>query len=202
MQELADFNNDGRDDLYVVSDVQDYIIFNESTNTDGTINFSTSNVANSGLTTNFGGNVHAFDVDRDGLMDMAVCDVDVDIAGCNRQFALLRNNGTTLVDPNNNLPSRAPWNVVGSHDMCWIDVNQDGFEDMFIASCFGYELFMNSETAVIGDANLDGVVDLLDIQPFVDVLISGGFLLQADTNQDGVVDLLDIAGLVDLLIGG
>ena len=50
-----------------------------------------------------------------------------------------------------------------------------------------------------GDVNLDGVVDLLDIAPFVDLLTGNGFQLEADINKDGSVDLLDIAPLVDLI---
>ena len=54
----------------------------------------------------------------------------------------------------------------------------------------------------IGDVNQDGFVDLLDVGPFVDVLIDGGDQCEADTNQDGFVDLLDVGPFVDLLTGG
>ena len=54
---------------------------------------------------------------------------------------------------------------------------------------------------LLGDVNLDGAVDLLDVAPFVDLLANGGFLPEADINQDGVVDLLDVAPFVDLLAG-
>ena len=37
------------------------------------------------------------------------------------------------------------------------------------------------------DVNLDGVVNLLDVQPFVNLLTSGGFQVEADINGDGVV---------------
>ena len=50
-----------------------------------------------------------------------------------------------------------------------------------------------------GDVNLDGVVDLLDIAPFVALLTGNGFQPEADINKDGAVDLLDIAPLVDLI---
>ena len=52
-----------------------------------------------------------------------------------------------------------------------------------------------------GDVNDDGVVDLLDIAPFVDYVSSGMFLAEADINGDGNVDLLDVAGFVELLAG-
>lgn len=148
MMDLADFNNDGRDDLYVVSDVQDYIIFNNSTNSNGTISTSVQNITGSSITSGFSGNVHAADVDNDGFLDMAVCDVDVDIPGCNRRFALLRNNnGNGLSDPNNSI-NPIGFNFQGSHDMCWIDINNDGNLDMFMARCFDYHMLVNTAPAV------------------------------------------------------
>lgn len=54
---------------------------------------------------------------------------------------------------------------------------------------------------IIGDVNMDGTVDLLDVGPFVDLISSGGFLPEADINGDGMVDLLDVGPFVDLLSG-
>lgn len=54
---------------------------------------------------------------------------------------------------------------------------------------------------VRGDVNVDGVVNLLDVAPFVDLLSAGTFQAEADVNQDGVVNLLDIQPFVGLLSG-
>ena len=54
---------------------------------------------------------------------------------------------------------------------------------------------------VLGDVNCDGVVNLLDVQPFVALISSGGFLDKADINQDGVVNLLDVDPFITLLSG-
>lgn len=56
--------------------------------------------------------------------------------------------------------------------------------------------------SIQGDVNLDGNVDLLDIQPFVDRILSSDFLLQADINGDGLIDLTDVAPFVRILSGG
>ena len=54
----------------------------------------------------------------------------------------------------------------------------------------------------IGDVNCDGLVNLLDVAPFVDVISNGQFNAKADINQDGVVNLLDVGPFVELLSGG
>ena len=54
----------------------------------------------------------------------------------------------------------------------------------------------------LGDVNMDGVTDLLDVAPFVDAITLGTFICEADVNEDGVVDLLDVAPFVAILTGG
>ena len=61
--------------------------------------------------------------------------------------------------------------------------------------------FTPGKTILLGDVNLDGVVNLLDVSPFVDVISTSGFQLEADVNQDGVVNLLDVAVFIDILSG-
>ncbi len=54
----------------------------------------------------------------------------------------------------------------------------------------------------LGDVNQDGVISLLDVDPFVALLTGGGFQCEADINQDGVVSLLDVNPFVTILTGG
>jgi hypothetical protein len=54
----------------------------------------------------------------------------------------------------------------------------------------------------LGDVNLDGIISLLDVAPFVALLTSGTFQCEADINGDGAVTLLDVAGFVAILTGG
>ena len=51
----------------------------------------------------------------------------------------------------------------------------------------------------LGDVNLDGVFDLRDVAPFIDVVVSGEFQVEADTNFDEMVDLQDVTSFVALL---
>ena len=64
------------------------------------------------------------------------------------------------------------------------------------------ELDVRIDNFDAGDVNGDGVVDLLDVTPFVAVLAGGDFNEAADINGDGMVDLLDVGPFVDLLSGG
>lgn len=62
-------------------------------------------------------------------------------------------------------------------------------------------VFVGGETVQRGDVNCDGIISLLDIDPFVEVLISGKFDTKADINSDNEVNLLDVQPLVDLISG-
>ena len=54
---------------------------------------------------------------------------------------------------------------------------------------------------LLGDVNLDGVVNFLDISPLIGLLTTSVYQIEADTNQDRSVNFLDIAPFIDLLIG-
>lgn len=64
------------------------------------------------------------------------------------------------------------------------------------------DVVLRELTFLLGDVNLDGNVNLLDVAPFVALLTNMEFQNEADFNQDGVVNLLDVAPFVDLLSGG
>jgi hypothetical protein len=52
---------------------------------------------------------------------------------------------------------------------------------------------------LLGDVNQDGVVNFLDISPFISVLSNSTFADEADINGDGNVDFLDISPFIALL---
>ena len=55
--------------------------------------------------------------------------------------------------------------------------------------------------SLLGDVNQDGVVNLLDVGPFVDRVGSGAYQVEADMNEDGAVNLLDVSLFIDALSG-
>jgi len=56
-------------------------------------------------------------------------------------------------------------------------------------------------SVLLGDVNLDGVVDFLDISPFISVLATGVFQEEADVNGDGSVNFLDISPFIVVIAG-
>ena len=56
-----------------------------------------------------------------------------------------------------------------------------------------------ASSILLGDVNLDGVVDFLDISPFIVLLSTQAFQLEADINEDGTVDFLDISPFIVIL---
>lgn len=62
--------------------------------------------------------------------------------------------------------------------------------------------FVSLEETLLGDVNQDGVVNFLDIAPFIELLSTDGFSLEADVDGNGVVDFLDISPFITLLSGG
>ena len=69
----------------------------------------------------------------------------------------------------------------------------------FVDATFGTATINIAAGLLLGDVNLDGQVNMADIDPFIDLLINREFLAEADINQDGVVNLLDVTPFVALL---
>ena len=57
-----------------------------------------------------------------------------------------------------------------------------------------------SENVLLGDANLDGVIDFSDISPFITALLGGQYLNEADINQDGNLDFDDIGPFIGIVL--
>ena len=85
------------------------------------------------------------------------------------------------------------YSVPGINAPGFIDLDNDGQEDD--------PLLINVEICLPGDIDGSGAIDLLDIQPFVDLLNEGGFQCEADLNADGNVDLVDVQPFVEILTG-
>lgn len=59
-----------------------------------------------------------------------------------------------------------------------------------------------TDTGLLGDVNLDGTVDFLDIAPFIGLLTTQTFQFEGDINGDEEVTFLDISPFIVILTGG
>jgi hypothetical protein len=55
---------------------------------------------------------------------------------------------------------------------------------------------------LLGDVNGDGVVNGLDVDPFVGLVTTGTFQPEGDMNGDGAVNGLDVDPFVEAVVGG
>lgn len=69
------------------------------------------------------------------------------------------------------------------------------------SGAIAFDRFGISLDVLLGDVNLDGFVNLLDVIFFLARLLTGEFQAEADINLDGLVNLGDVAPFVDLLVG-
>ena len=104
-------------------------------------------------------------------------------------------------------------------DFTSIDVTQSG-DDITVSSSFSFTQtitlgFRNVDidvsgnfvasgevpvSVIIGDVNLDGVIDCSDIGPFIMTLATGEFQAEADCDLSGEVDFDDILPFINVLI--
>ena len=89
------------------------------------------------------------------------------------------------------------------------DVNGDGIDDFIVGAENGGTNFggyarvfvsqISAPVCVLGDVDLSGSVDFLDIQPFIAALSGGANQCEADCDQSGMVDFLDIQPFIAIL---
>jgi len=96
----------------------------------------------------FAGNNYIVDLDNDGFRDVVICDVDVQISGCDRRTRIYRNLGNV---PNVTLQDQIVGgasasiplaDLRGVHDIAIFDINGDGWKDMVIGRCTGTKVWM------------------------------------------------------------
>lgn len=153
MTEPGDFNGDGLLDFYVVDDGQDAYLLNTGNDVDGHADFNTVTLTQSPNTAGFGGNTKVADLDRDGILDILVTDVDTDIAGCNRRMVVLQGQGPKInvsyIDPFNGSPRS--WLPQGVFDVEALYINDDEWLDLWIATCTGSLIFIAVPQDIFAD---------------------------------------------------
>ena len=94
-----------------------------------------------------------------------------------------------------------------------IEVNNDGdnvweythiideLNNGWIARADKYSLDYFQDT-ILGDVNLDGILNILDIVIMINMILANEYTIPADVNEDGTLDILDIVMMVNILMGG
>ena len=77
--------------------------------------------------------------------------------------------------------------------------NGDGMGRFLFVDDPGFLTIDTVAQFILGDVNLDGSADFLDINPFITALSGGEFKIQADIDGNGVVNFLDVAPFVAIL---
>ena len=96
---------------------------------------------------------------------------------------------------------------VWSDQNAWISVSESTTSISLTAGAETSEInspadfTVTGAVVVLGDVNLDGAVNFLDIAPFVTILTTSDFQAEADIDMSGEVDFLDISPFVDILTG-
>lgn len=75
---------------------------------------------------------------------------------------------------------------------------EDNDGNLIVVSLNGSVFRLNSAN-LLGDVNLDGIVDFRDIFPFISALSAGGSQAEADIDANGIVNFLDISPFIELL---
>ena len=142
----GDLNNDGRVDLVIVDDGQDKVLINNGNGADGFADFTSYTIADS--LGEFGNTPRVADLDRDGRLDVIICDVDADLGpfcpSSGRRTKIYRNTGVlggSLLDEQGTVLPVA--NLDSVFDIAPIDIDGDGWLDLVIGRCGGIEVFMN-----------------------------------------------------------
>ncbi len=89
---VGDLNADGRLDLVISDDGADRYRLNEGVDPFGRVIWGPDQTFDTD--DGFGSNNYITDIDGDGFDEAIVCDVDVDISGCNRRLHVFHNRGT------------------------------------------------------------------------------------------------------------
>ncbi|MED6335349.1 MAG: VCBS repeat-containing protein [Planctomycetota bacterium] len=157
---IGDLNNDGRTDVVITDDGDDRYRYNLSTDTFGRVVWGSAKTfdflwdGDDG----FGSDNYIVDLDEDGWADVLICDVDVDISGCNRRAHIYHNPGGNIGQQitlreeaqqsgNNGWKGVAgilASDLQGMHDICTFDIDNDGDKDMVFGRCSGTDVWFNT----------------------------------------------------------
>jgi len=194
---VGDLNNNGKIDLVVGDDGADRYLLNQGNNAINQVTFTNSTFSfQSGGDDGFPGNPHIVDLDNDGWNDVIICDVDVDIPGCNRRMNIYRNLGNA---PNVTLQDQGTGGIpvsqlTGTHDVAILDINNNGWLDLMVGRCVGTAIWMNVPPINLEFEYPDGRPDVIAPDEFTEITV--------ELNITGSTTIVEGSALLHTSIGG
>ena len=158
----GDLDNDGLLEFYEVDDQADYVNSVSGYVVDQSLTINQSFLPTD-RTDNWGGNVKMVDLDGDGDLDVGLSSVDTDeppcLTGADRRYIIFENEGLfggNLIHPYG--ATMNPWNV-STYDHDYIDINNDGYMDMILGGCDGYQVFIqDAPPLAVDDLSLNDAI--------------------------------------------
>ena len=162
--DLSDLNNDGRLDVVMGDNLDDFYLYNQGNDAGGQVIWSAPHTfqfltgADDGVATN----TRIADLDGDGWNDIVICDVGVTLVGFDRRVHVYHNPGglagqeLTLIEERENAvePATGWLGAVGLHeedlkagfDSAIFDLEGDGDLDLILGRSAGMEVWVNQTT--------------------------------------------------------
>lgn len=150
----GDLNADDRLDMILSDDSDDRYLLNQGNDVFGRVDWGPARTF--ATDDGFGSNNYIIDLNGDGFDEAIICDVDVDIDGCDRRLHIFHNRGgvvggdVSLREERqgsfrgaSGLPT-----LRGTHDVAVFDIDNDGDQDMVVGRCSGTRIFMNQRDAI------------------------------------------------------
>lgn len=184
-------------------------------NGDGSVDLAVNNAIDNGLYAFLNNGGGTFDLETDPMIIFPPSLRGIEIADFNNDLSndvlgvttdgvivVALNNGDGTLTECFEIDIDGPGQPFSGVRATVADFNGDEQPD-FAVRLFGeVMIFLNEPKFLLGDVNCDGIVDLLDVEPFVNVITQGIFNAKADFDGNGIVDLLDVQPFVQALAGG